>query len=59
MTKLVVQFSNGKYINIDADIIEREDNFVNAYKSTEGKGMLVAVIDLGTIDYLCLSEVKT
>lgn len=54
-----MQFSSGKYINIDADIIEREDSFVNVYKDKETLTMLVAVIDLGTIDYLYLSEVKT
>lgn len=56
--KLVVQFSNGKYINIEADYMEREDSFINAFKTTEPRDRLVAVIDLGTIDYLYLSEVK-
>ena len=56
--KLVVQFSNGKYINIEADYIEREDSFISAYKFKEPQLRLVAVIDLGMIDYLYLSEVK-
>lgn len=52
--KLVVQFSSGKYINIEADHIERDEGIVYGYHNNG----LVAVIDLGTIDYLYLSEVK-
>lgn len=52
--KLIVQFSNGNHLNISVDRIEREDSFVVAYKGDA----LMGVIDLASIDYLYLSEVK-
>lgn len=52
--RLVVQFSGGKYANILADNIEREDSIVYAYY----KNSLVAVIDIGSVMYLYLSEQK-
>lgn len=57
--KLNVQCTNGKYINIDVERIEREDNFVNAYRQFMGESELVAIIDLASIDYLYISEAKT
>lgn len=59
MLKLNVQCTNGKYINIDVERIEREENFVNAYREFMGESELVAIIDLASIDYLYLSEAKT
>lgn len=59
MLKLNVQCTNGKYINIDVESIEREENFVNAYREFMGERELVAIIDLASIDYLYLSEAKT
>lgn len=52
--KLIVQFSNGNHLNISVDRIEREDSFVVAYRGDA----LMGVIDLASIDYLYLSEVK-
>lgn len=52
--RLIIQFSNGNYLNISVDRIAREDSFVIAYRG----GVLMGIIDLGTIDYLYLSEVK-
>lgn len=56
--RLCVQCSNGKYINVDADHIEREESFVIAYREFMGERELTAVIDLGAVDYLYLSEVR-
>ena len=57
--KLVVQFSNGNHANIPVDRIEREGNFVIAYRELMGATELAAIIALGAIDYLYLSEVKS
>ena len=64
--RLVVKFRDG-YTNIEADRLEREDDVVYAYRMVavpvseslfvEDK-ILVGVFDLGTIDYLYLSEKK-
>lgn len=49
--KLVVQLTNKQYINIFADNIFREDSIIFAYHGHE----LVAVVDIGSIEYLYLS----
>lgn len=59
MLKLNVQCTNGKYINIDVESIEREESFVIAYRQFMGERELAAIIDLASIDYLYISEAKT
>lgn len=49
--KLVVQLTNGNHINIPANQLFREEDFVLAF----GGHDLVAAIDLGSIEYLYLS----
>lgn len=58
MLKLNVQCTNGKYINIDVESIERDESFVIAYRQFMGERELVAIIDIASIDYLYLSEAK-
>lgn len=50
--KLNVKLTNKNYINIEVDNIFREDAIIFAYKAFD----LVAVIDIGSIEYLYLSE---
>lgn len=52
--KVVVQFTNGNYANIPATRMERDENFACVFSETA----LVAIIDLASIDYIYLSEVK-
>lgn len=60
--RLVVQFSNKSYTNINADRLEREESFVLAYRQNtyqlRADEELCAIIDLASIDYLYLSEEK-
>lgn len=48
--RMLVQLTNGRFLNIPADNIFREDAIIFAYKGHD----LVAVVDIGNIDYLFL-----
>lgn len=49
---LIVQLINGNHINIPANQLFREEGLVIAFNGHD----LVAVIDIGSIEYLYLSE---
>ena len=52
--RLIVKFTSGDFVNIEANHIRRDESFIYAYIFEE----LVGIFDMGGIEYLYLSEKK-
>lgn len=53
MKRCIANFK-GCYINLQADRLEREESLIFVYNGTE----LVAMLDIGILDSIWISEVK-
>lgn len=53
MKRCIANFKGG-YINLPADSLEREESLIFVYNGTE----LVAMLDIGILDSIWISEVK-
>lgn len=52
MKKLVVQLNDGSFINIPADKMTYEDNYITATNN----GELVAILDISVVLYAYISD---